>query len=94
MGVDVDGCRLWVSTILYGRQRFTRVDADECEPARRHYARSAAHGTPVTAQPEGMKMTTLIHQFRAAWAYHPAFMCFACAFVALLVVVQFLPEAG
>lgn len=33
MGVDVDGCRLWVSTILYGRQRFTRVDADECEPA-------------------------------------------------------------
>lgn len=39
-------------------------------------------------------MTTLIHQFRAAWAYHPAFMCFACAFVALTVVVQFLPEAG
>lgn len=39
-------------------------------------------------------MTTLIHQFRAAWDHNPAFMCFACALVALIVVCAWLPEAG
>lgn len=32
LSVRVDGCRLWVSTVLYARERFTRVEADECQP--------------------------------------------------------------
>ena len=31
--VTVDGCRMDVSTVLYAGRKFTRVEADECEPA-------------------------------------------------------------
>ena len=36
LGVPVDGCTVYVSTVLYGGERFTRVEAEECETL--HYA--------------------------------------------------------
>lgn len=36
LGVRVDGCLIWVSTVFYAGKRFTRVEADECEPAFYH----------------------------------------------------------
>jgi hypothetical protein len=36
LGTSVEGCKVYVSTVLYGRERFTRVEADECETL--HYA--------------------------------------------------------
>ena len=32
LGVTVDGCKVWVSTILFAGELYTRVEADECEP--------------------------------------------------------------
>ena len=30
-GVTIEGATLYVSTVLYGQKKYTRVEADECE---------------------------------------------------------------
>lgn len=31
LGYSIDGCTVFVSSVIYGRERFTRVEAEECE---------------------------------------------------------------
>lgn len=32
LGVSVQGCKMWVSTIRFANELWTRVETDECEP--------------------------------------------------------------